>query len=104
MRQAGEKYWGAATQIIKVYCKLNGWHHDGHAKLFQDVGEICKEPDGQKIKEQFGLADMLHTNFYEGWLTKEDIEDYANQSKELIAKIKILIEGSIKRRIKNDRN
>ncbi|MEW6482954.1 MAG: PaREP1 family protein [bacterium] len=73
LRQAGEKYWGAATQILKAYCEMKGWPHDGHAKLFQDVGEISKELGDQKIREQFGLAGMLHINFYEGWLTKDDV-------------------------------
>ncbi|MEW6481840.1 MAG: PaREP1 family protein [bacterium] len=93
LRQTGEKYWGAATQILKAYCELKGWPHDGHAKLFQNVSKLCVEIDNRKLLDQFGLAGMLHTNFYEGWLTKEQVEEYGLQSKEFIKKIKTLIEG-----------
>jgi hypothetical protein len=42
--------------------------------------------------EQFCLASTLHTNFYEGWLTREEVESCIEQTKEFISKMKELIE------------
>ncbi|MEW6006873.1 MAG: PaREP1 family protein [bacterium] len=93
LRQAGEKYWGAATQILKAYCELKGWPHDGHALLFKDVSNLCVELGNRKMMEQFSLASTLHTNFYEGWLTKEQVDDHIEQTMEFINKIKQIIKN-----------
>ncbi len=35
----------------------------------------------------FGLAGALHTNSYEGWLPRENVEDYLGQVEELAFKL-----------------
>jgi uncharacterized protein (UPF0332 family) len=88
IRQAGEKYWGAASQAVKAFAEKKGLRHDGHAWLFEAVDKISQEEKDDTIKGQFGLAGMLHTNFYEGWLTEGEIRYYGLQTKKFVDKIK----------------
>jgi len=93
IRQAGEKYWGAASQAVKAFAEKKGWKHDGHAWLFSSVDKISQEEKDDILKRQFGLAGMLHTNFYEGWLTEGEVKDYGLQTKEFVEKIKEILEN-----------
>jgi HEPN domain-containing protein len=93
LRQASEKSWGAASQMVKAYAQQRGLRHDGHAWLFQAVDEIANELKDERLKNLFGLAGMLHTNFYEGWLTESQVKSYASQVREFCDKVRELIEG-----------
>jgi uncharacterized protein (UPF0332 family) len=88
IRQAGEKYWGAASQAVKAIASKKGLRHNGHAWLFETVSKISQEKKDDTLKREFGLAGMLHTNFYEGWLTFDEVKDYGLQAKEFVDKIK----------------
>lgn len=93
LQQASEKYWGAATQVVKAYAESNGYQHNGHAQLFKVVDKIAKELKDENLMNLFHIAGMLHTNFYEGWLTKNEVLVGAKQVKEFIDRIK----GKLKR-------
>ena len=41
LRQASEKGWGAAAQMVKAVAERRGWRHDGHAGPLRGG-----EPDG----------------------------------------------------------
>ena len=43
LRQASEKGWGAASQIVKAVAEERGWEHRGHMVLASDVG-LCWSP------------------------------------------------------------
>ena len=40
LRQASEKGWGAAAQMVKAVAERRGWRHDGHAALFAVVNQL----------------------------------------------------------------
>ncbi|MEW6481800.1 MAG: PaREP1 family protein [bacterium] len=89
--QASEKYWGGAAQMVKAWATAKGIQHNGHMWLFKAVDNLSEEEKEPYLKKQFGLAGMLHTNFYEGWLTKREIEDYAQEARAFCDKIKEII-------------
>jgi uncharacterized protein (UPF0332 family) len=97
LRQAGEKYWGAATQVLKAYCEMKGWPHDGHALLFKDVGKISSDREDKTLIDGFSFASMLHINFYEGWLTKEEVERLSSQTMVFINKIKEILNKKVRK-------
>jgi hypothetical protein len=96
LQQASEKYWGAAAQAVKAYSELRGWRHDGHALLFQNVSMISNEQKDDNLKMQFVAAGMLHTNFYENWLTQDEVESCTKAVKRFCEKIKTLINKKTK--------
>ena len=66
-RQASEKGWGAAAQMIKAIASSRGWKHDSHAALYRVIGRLVRETGDDDIRSRFSTANALHQNFYENW-------------------------------------
>ncbi len=66
-RQASEKGWGAAAQMIKAVASSRGWKHDSHASLYGVIDRLVKETGDDGIRSRFSTANALHQNFYENW-------------------------------------
>ena len=45
MRQASEKGWGAASQIVKAVAEERGWEHRGHWELHNVVSLLVEESE-----------------------------------------------------------
>ena len=43
VRQASEKGWGAAAQMLKAVAEQRGWEHNGQALLYQAVRRMVQE-------------------------------------------------------------
>ncbi len=89
--QASEKGWGAAAQMVKAIAETRGWSHDGHGHLFSAVTRLVEETGDWDIRTAFNAANALHTNFYEGWLDRESVEDNLAQVAELAEKLERLL-------------
>ena len=72
LRQASEKGWGAASQMVKAVAQSLGVDHNGHAALFRVVSGL----DNDQFRTAFGLANSLHVNFYEGWLDQASVKHH----------------------------
>ncbi len=72
LRQASEKGWGAASQMVKAVAEVRELRHDGHALLWAVV-DTFRDP---QLRADFGLASALHINFYEGWLSESLVSQY----------------------------
>ena len=92
MRQASEKAWGAASQIIKAVSTQRGWRHGQHANFGEIVVQILRETGDEEIPSLFGLADQLHVHFYEGHLEDELVAVYVRQMPRFVDKMRRLIE------------
>lgn len=88
--QASEKGWGAAAQMVKCVAEARGWSHEGHRQLWSAVNRLVEETGDQEVRTAFGLAGALHTNFYEGWLPAETVEDYLARVEALVLKLEAL--------------
>ena len=74
VRQASEKGWGAAAQIVKAVAEERGWPHNQHALLHQIVDDLASETGDNELRQLFLVANGLHTNFYENWSTPNVVE------------------------------
>ena len=64
--QAGEKGWGAVTQLAKAVATDRGWAHFGHEEIRAIIRELADEsPDEPAIRRALLSAESLHGNFYE---------------------------------------
>ncbi|MCY4621907.1 MAG: PaREP1 family protein [bacterium] len=88
--QASEKGWGAAAQMVKSVAEARGWSHNGHHQLWNVVNRLVEETADRDIRTAFSLAGTLHTNFYEGWLPRETVEDHLDQVADLLSKLEML--------------
>ena len=85
--QASEKGWGAAAQMVKAVAEARGWRHQDHRSLYQAVNRLAREAGDDSVITAFGLAGALHTNFYEGWLPREMVEQHLSQVAVLVDKL-----------------
>ena len=85
--QASEKGWGAAAQMVKAAAEARGWRHQSHRDLYAAIDRLVEETGDRDLRTGFGLAGVLHTNFYEGWLPPETVEVYLSEVTGLVKKL-----------------
>lgn len=73
VRQASEKGWGAAAQIVKAAAEQRGLPHRDHAALYRAVDRLSTEADDDDIYLLFQVANQLHVNFYENWDSPQNV-------------------------------
>ena len=66
-RQASQKGWGAAAQIVKSVAEQRGWEHRNHAALYNVISRLVAETGDDDIRDLFYVAVSLEANFYENW-------------------------------------
>ncbi|TMB64985.1 MAG: hypothetical protein E6J43_12580 [Chloroflexi bacterium] len=89
--QASEKGWGAAAQAIKAVAEARGWQHNVHRQLFEVLARLLDETGDTEIRRQFLIANALHTNFYENWLTRGDVEAGVQEVDALLSRLRPLM-------------
>ena len=82
--QASEKAWGAAARKVKAIAEDRGWEHKRHGHLFAVIGNIVADTGQTDLRRLFREANNLHINFYEGWLTVQDVSESLEAVKELL--------------------
>ena len=88
--QASEKLWGATAQIIKAIALKRGKHLRSHAAINKYADQLSKELNDKAILVYFSVANSLHQNFYEDWLTPDTVIQDAKIIEKLIKKLKPL--------------
>ena len=93
LRQASEKGWGAAVQIVKAAAESRGWSHSSHRELHTIVSGLTEETQDPTIWQLFGNATALHGNSNEGWMNSLGVQDGLEQVSAFVDKIDQLIYG-----------
>ena len=75
LRQASEKGWGAAAQILKAIAQQRGWEHTVHKDLRIAARQLSRETNDRRINRLYRTADSLHINWYENWDDAEEVAD-----------------------------
>ncbi len=91
--QASEKFWGAASQIVKVVAAKSGEELETHWELWNFVGKLVEESGDDEIGRLWAGANALHKNFYEAKLPESLIRRYINDVKKFCQKLKALVGG-----------
>ena len=92
-RQASEKGWGAAAQMVKSVAERRGWAHQSHAALYRVVSRLVSETGDADIRNLFYIASALHTNFYENWDTAENVAGALDEIERLLDRLAPLGDG-----------
>ena len=90
VRQASEKGWGAAAQMVKAIAEQRGWQHRNHAALFNAVSRLVDETGDDDIGRLFHIASALHVNFYENWDNPRSIARGLDDMERLLQKLQPL--------------
>jgi uncharacterized protein (UPF0332 family) len=90
--QASEKLWGATASMVKAMAEGRGWPHESHRKLNLVISRLAQETGRRELIRLFGLANALHTNFYEDWLTPEQVVEFAASVRELLDELRRVVQ------------
>ena len=93
--QASEKGWGAAAQALKAIAEDRGWNHGGHGRIVDVAQQVADEFDRQDLIRFFGIAQALHTNFYEDWLGSDTVSTYLGEVKKLLPELEQIREAPV---------
>ena len=85
--QASEKGWGAAAQALKAIAEERGWNHNGHGLIVDIIKQVADEQSRPDLLAMFGLAQALHTNFYENRMDYDTIGIYLKDVKTLLPEL-----------------
>ena len=87
VRQAAEKLWGAATLTVKAYAYWrDGKRLTSHGELWEYKRKLIKEL-GKWVHDSWANATEMHICFYEGWCSKEDIENALEAIEKLVREV-----------------
>ena len=75
LRQASEKGWGAAPQIVKAIADRRGWEHKTHRHIWVAVRRLTDENPSMGLTRLFRAANHLHSNFYENIDSASDVAE-----------------------------
>lgn len=83
--QTSEKAWGAVAQFLKAHAVSRGLPHSGHYHLRQVANHLVRETGIDRVGELFAVCESLHANYYEAWMSEDELERRLANVKELIA-------------------
>lgn len=88
--QASEKLWGAAAHAVKAVAQRRGWAHNSHRSLVEAVDRLVAETGQADLDTLFKVAQALHANFYEGWMTQDSIQRAVGEMEEFVSRVEQL--------------
>ena len=89
--QASEKAWGAASQVVKAVAAKRGEELRSHGELHRFVAELRRGIRDAELCTLWASATSLHQNFYENWLPSETVNDWIENVKKFVEKLKVEI-------------
>lgn len=93
LRQASEKGWGAAAQMVKAVAEERGWPHRHHRLLYEVIEDLVDETGDVELSDRFHQAYCLHDNFYENWMRPRAVRQCLQDVQTLVNRLESLIEG-----------
>ena len=98
LQQASEKGWGAAVQMLKAIAEQRGgdWEHGRHRHFSKVASRLRSELGNRDLYRYYRVAEGLHSNFYEGGMTEEEIAEDLQDIEQFLELLEPLI-GSIQR-------
>ncbi len=90
VRQASEKGWGAAAQMVKAIAEERGWDHGSHRLIWRAVNRLATESDDEEIHRLFRTANHLHINFYEDVDTAAHVANGLGDVRRFLDRLEVL--------------
>ena len=86
--KASEFLWGSMAEALKaVAASRKNIRLRGHKEVKNYAMELARDLRDDSIRHTFDKAQTLHKNFYESWLTLEDVATYAEDVKAVVANL-----------------
>jgi hypothetical protein len=96
-RQASEKLWGAATQIVIAMAEERGWDCGGHRAMKNASKRLAVEFEDQFIADGFSIAEKFHRNFYHNFMEDFELESDRPRVHELVERMLAYHHGELEK-------
>ncbi len=91
LKQASEKIWGAAALAVKALAyEREGERLSSHGELWGYIDKLVRETGDEELGDLWRTATAMHTNFYEGWAPKGEVERSLKRIERFIQKLRKL--------------
>ena len=87
--KSSEMLWGGMAQALKAVAALKSRRLKTHREIRSYARALAKERDDGMLQDAYGLAELLHSNFYEGFT---DAGSMLSHSKEIRASVEKLLD------------
>lgn len=91
LTQASEKGWGAAATALKACAEERGLPHHRHWQHRANLRQLIDESGDSELSELFSFAEALHANFYESFMSVDEVETYIGHIDRLVGKLRRLV-------------
>ena len=91
LEQASEKAWGATAMIVKAAAEERGLAHHTHRDYYPVLRAMVQQTGDEGLRDLFRAANELHHNFYEHWLTSEEVSSDIDSVERFVEKVEQLI-------------
>ncbi|MGC9105110.1 MAG: PaREP1 family protein [Thermoprotei archaeon] len=97
--QASEKGWGACASIVKAYGEKVGMEHYRHRQLEEIMTKLIRETkrsgnaEYKDLIKDWSVCLRLHSNFYEGVMSAEDVEESLNVVRDFVNRMREIVKG-----------
>jgi len=85
--KAGEFLWGSMAQALKAIAASEEKELKTHGEIRKYAAELAKKYKDMSIWDVYGVANSLHSNFYETGLSLEEVQTHAERIRTIILKL-----------------
>ena len=85
--QASEKLWGAASHVVLAEMRRRGIAPSGHKATIDAVEMIGEDYEDPSLRPLFTSAEMLHANFYHGFLDTERFQEHRHLTRQFVERM-----------------
>ncbi len=83
--QASEKAWGAVAHYFKAIAARRDWRQTRHRDYYTNMELLGEETaDKEEFRRFFMVADGLHANFYNDYMSAEQVSESIEDTKKFI--------------------
>lgn len=93
LRQASEKGWGAAALMLKAIAERRHWDHERHRHFSIAAGRLRSELGNRDVVRLYNVAESLHANFHEDYLSAGEIDEGLNDVGALLDLLEPIAQG-----------
>lgn len=87
VEKAGEFLWGSVAEALKAVAARKGQLLRNHREIREYARALSAELQDPTIEMAFKVADQLHSNFYESFLSAEDLAPDAERIRAAVRKL-----------------
>ena len=92
--QASEKLWGAASHVVTAEMHRRGIARNGHRATINAVRQFGEDYEDGALLPLFKVAEMLHANFYHGFLHPDKIPENRDLVHDFVGRMLTYTNGS----------